>query len=136
VTATVDTTNPSETISSTIGTNTGATTTISSGGVTKDNTLALSGTVGDANLSSVHVFDGATDWARQDDQRRQIGASPPVRCLTASQSFTAKATDAAGNVTTTAGVDRDDRQPRRRRCPITTAGGSGQPGGPDNIRNG
>src|SRR5439155_19080177 len=60
VTATVDTTNPSETISSTIGTNTGITTTISSGGLTKDNTLALAGTVSDANgVASVHVFDGA-----------------------------------------------------------------------------
>ena len=46
---TVDTTAPSETISSTIGTNTGSTTTITSGGLTKDNTLALSGTVSDAN---------------------------------------------------------------------------------------
>src|SRR5258706_643394 len=57
---TVDTTAPSETISSTIGTNTGATTTISSGGGTKDNTLAPSGTGSDAHPSSVHVFDGAT----------------------------------------------------------------------------
>ncbi len=59
---TVDTTAPSETISATIGTNTGSTTTISSGGLTKDSTLALSGTVSDTNgVSSVHVFDGATD---------------------------------------------------------------------------
>jgi hypothetical protein len=49
VTATIDTTNPSGTISNTIGTNTGATTTISSGGLAKDSTLALSGTVSDAN---------------------------------------------------------------------------------------
>ncbi len=61
VTATVDTTAPSETISSTIGTDTGSTTTISSGGLTKDNTLALSGTVSDANgVTSVQVYDGAT----------------------------------------------------------------------------
>src|SRR5207249_8908883 len=59
---TLDTTLPSETISSTIGTDSGATTTISSGEVTKDNTLALSGTVSDANgVASVHVFDGLTD---------------------------------------------------------------------------
>ena len=61
VTATIDTTAPSETISTTIGTNTGSTTTITSGGLTKDNTLALSGTVSDANgVTSVQVFDGAT----------------------------------------------------------------------------
>ena len=41
VTATVDTTAPSETISATIGTNSGSTTTITSGGLTHDNTLAL-----------------------------------------------------------------------------------------------
>src|SRR5206468_2160012 len=54
----VDNTAPSETISSTIATNTGLTTTISSGGLTKDNTLGLSGTVSDTNgVSSVHIFD-------------------------------------------------------------------------------
>ena len=58
---TVDTAAPSETISTTIGTNTGSTTTITSGGLTKDNTLALSGTVSDANgVTSVQVYDGAT----------------------------------------------------------------------------
>ncbi|WP_187436538.1 DUF4347 domain-containing protein, partial [Bradyrhizobium hipponense] len=61
VTATVDTTPPTETISTTITTDTGATPTISSGGVTKDNTLALSGTVSDAGgVSSVQIYDGAT----------------------------------------------------------------------------
>ena len=58
---TLDTTAPSETISTTIGTDTGSTTTITSGGLTKDNTLALSGTVSDANgVTSVQVYDGAT----------------------------------------------------------------------------
>ena len=38
----VDTTPPTETISTTINTNTGATGTITSGGATKDNTLGLS----------------------------------------------------------------------------------------------
>ena len=104
VTATVDTTAPSETISSTIGTNTGSTTTITSGGATKDNTLALSGTVSDAHgVTSVHVFDGATD----------LGAATIVAGnwnLTTTalsngmHSFTAVATDAAGNTTTTAAV--------------------------------
>ena len=103
-TFTLDTTAPSETISSTIGTNTGLTTTISSGGLTKDNTLTLSGTVSDANgVSSVHVFDGATD----------LGAATVVSgtwSLTTAalsnggHSFTAVATDTAGNTTTTAAV--------------------------------
>ena len=101
---TLDTTAPSETISGTIGTDTGSTTTISSGGLTKDNTLALSGTVSDTNgVSSVQVFDGATD----------LGAATIVAgnwsfttlALTdGSHSFTAKATDNAGNITTTAAV--------------------------------
>ena len=104
MTATVDTTAPSETISATIGTNTGSTTTITSGGLTHDNTLALSGTVSDTNgVSSVHVFDGATD----------LGAATIVAgnwSLTTSalsngtHSFTAVATDNAGNTTTTAAV--------------------------------
>ena len=57
----MDTTPPTETISTTIITNTGATGTITSGGVTKDNTLGLSGTVSDASgVGSVQVYDGAT----------------------------------------------------------------------------
>src|SRR3989442_14516382 len=62
ISATVDTTAPTESISNTIGTDTGLTSTIASGGLTKDNTLALTGTVSDTNgVASVHVFDGATD---------------------------------------------------------------------------
>ena len=104
VTATVDTVAPTETISGTIGTNTGSTTTIASGGLTHDNTLALSGTVSDTNgVSSVHVFDGATD----------LGAATIVAgtwSLTTTalsngtHSFTARATDNADNITTTAAV--------------------------------
>src|SRR5206468_680821 len=57
----LDTTPPTATFSSTIGTDTGLTPTISSGGTTKDNTLGLSGTVSDANgVSTVQVYDGAT----------------------------------------------------------------------------
>ena len=56
VTATVDTTAPTETISSTIVTDTGLTGTIASGGLTKDNTLGLSGTA-EAG-SSVAIYDG------------------------------------------------------------------------------
>ena len=103
VTATVDTTNPSETISSTIGTDSGATTTISSGGVTKDNTLALSGTVSDANLSSVHVFDGATDLGAATISGGNWSFTTSA-LSDGSHIFTAKATDTAGNSTTTSAV--------------------------------
>jgi hypothetical protein len=97
----VDNTAPVETMSTTIGTNSGSTTTITSGGLTKDNTLALSGTVSDANgVASVHVFDGATDLGAA-----TISSGTWTFTTTAladgGHSFTAKATDNAGNLTTT-----------------------------------
>ena len=99
----VDTTAPSETISATIGTNTGSTTTITSGGLTHDNTLALSGTVSDTNgVSSVQVYDGATLLGTA---TVSAGSWSYHRALAdGSHSFTAKATDNAGNTTTTAAV--------------------------------
>ena len=100
----LDTTAPSETISSTIGTDTGSTTTISSGGLTKDNTLALSGTVSDVNgVTSVHVFDGATDLGAA----TIVGGNWNFTTLAltdGTHSLTAKAVDTAGNTTTTAAV--------------------------------
>ena len=103
-TFTYDTVAPSETISSTIGTDTGSTTTITSGGLTKDNTLALSGTVSDVNgLSSVQIYDGAT----------LLGSATVVSgnwtfttgaLADGSHTLTAKAMDVAGNTFTTAGV--------------------------------
>src|SRR5664280_742970 len=104
VTATVDTVAPSETISSTIGTNTGSTNTIGSGGLTKDSTLALSGTVSDANgVSSVQVYDGATLLGTA---TVSAGAWSFTTAALAdgSHSLTAKATNTAGNTTTTAAV--------------------------------
>src|SRR4029077_5189430 len=100
----VDTTPPAETISTTINTDTGVTTTIASGGLTKDTTLGLSGTVSDAGgVSSVQIYDGATllgpaivnsgNWS-------DTTAALP----NGSHSFTAKATDTAGNTTTTSAV--------------------------------
>src|SRR5205085_1700300 len=89
---------------STIGTDSGATSTISSGGLTKDTTLALSGTVSDANgVSSVEIFDGATSLG---NATLGVGTwSFTTAALSdASHSFTAKATDNAGNVTTTSAV--------------------------------
>src|SRR5262249_55347834 len=104
VTATVDTTPPTETISTTINTETGTTGTSRSAGVTKDNTLGLSGTVSDASgVSSVQVYDGAAllgtatiisgNWSYT-----------PAALPDGSHSFTAKATDNAGNTTTTSAV--------------------------------
>src|SRR5260370_12418742 len=90
-------------MSGTMSSDSGATATISSGGVTTDNTLALSGTVSDANLSSVHVFDGATDLGAATISGSNWSFT--TGALTdGSHSFTAKATDTAGNSTTTGAV--------------------------------
>src|SRR5262249_44443710 len=84
---------------------TGLTPTITSGGLTKDDRLTLSGTVSDLNgVSSVHVFDGSTDLGAA-----TIDASCNWSLITSplsegTHSFTATATDIAGNTTTTAAV--------------------------------
>ena len=104
VTATIDTTAPAETFASTIGTNTGATSTIASGGLTKDNTLALSGTVSDASgVSSVQVYDGATLLGTA-TVSAGTWSYTTAALADGSHSFTANATDTAGNSTTTAAV--------------------------------
>ncbi len=133
---TLDTTAPSETISSTIGTNTGSTTTISSGGLTKDNTLALSGTVSDANgVTSVHVFDGATDLGAA----TIVGGNWNFTTLAltdGSHSLTAKAVDTAGNTTTTAAVTAtvDTTTPTGGTPALTVASDSGTSHS-DNLTN-
>ena len=101
---TLDTAAPVETISSTIGTDSGASPTITSGGLTKDNTLALSGTVGDTNgVSSVQVYDGANllGTAIVSSGNWSFTTGPLAG---GSHSFTAKATDNAGNVATSSAV--------------------------------
>ena len=103
-TMTVDTVAPGETISTIIGTDAGATATIASGGLTKDNTLALSGTVSDANgVSSVRVYDGAallgTATVSGGHWNFTTGALGD-----GTHSFTARATDSAGNTITTVAV--------------------------------
>src|SRR5262249_23090986 len=104
VTATVDTTAPTETISTTINTDTGATGTITSGGVTKDNTLVLSGTVSDASgVSSVQVYDGATLLGAETISSGTWSYTTAA-LLDGSHSFTAVATDNAGNTATTSAV--------------------------------
>ena len=104
VTATVDTTPPTETISTTIITDTGATGTITSGGVTKDTTLGLSGTVSDAGgVSSVQIYDGATLLGPATVSSGNWSYTTAA-LAGGSHSFTAKATDTAGNTTTTSAV--------------------------------
>src|SRR5262249_42131054 len=105
VTAIVDITPPNETISPTINTDGGVTTTIAAGGVTKDNTLTLSGTVSDLNgVSSVHVFDGANDLgAAAIDGSGNWSLTTGV-LTDGTHTFTATAIDIAGNTTTTAAV--------------------------------
>ena len=103
MTATVtgrSTTPPTETISTTINTDTGATGTITSGGVTKDNTLGLSGTVSDAGgVSSVQIYDGATLLGPATVSSGNWSYTTAA-LADGSHSFTAKATDTAGNTTT------------------------------------
>src|SRR4029077_8992229 len=100
----LDATPPAETISTTIITDTGATGTIASGGVTKDNTLGLSGAVSDANgVSSVQVYDGATLLGSATVSSGNWSYTTPA-LVDGNHSFTAKATDNAGNTTTTSAV--------------------------------
>ena len=88
----------------TIGTDTGSTATITSGGTTKDNTLALSGTLSVAKgFSSVQVYDGATLLGPATVSSGNWSYTTPA-LLDGSHSFTAKATDNAGNTTTTFAV--------------------------------
>ena len=79
VTATVDTTAPSETISARSAPTPARPRRSASGGLTKDNTLALSGTVSDTNgVSSVQCLTVRPTSVR----RRSLpatGASPPRR---------------------------------------------------------
>src|SRR5262249_22367678 len=101
VTATVGTTAPDETISRRIITDAGAWGTIASGGVTKDNTLGLSGTVSDASgVSSVQVYDGATLLGAATISSGNWSYTTAA-LLDGSHSFTAVATDNAGNTRTT-----------------------------------
>src|ERR1051326_7994073 len=106
VTATVDATAPVETISGTIGTDSGLTTTISSAGLSRDNKLALSGTVSDAGsgVASVHVFDGLTDLGAATLDGSGGWSFTTAALTDGPHSFTARATDVAGNSFTTLAV--------------------------------
>src|SRR5204863_2758696 len=75
-----------------------------SGDTTKDNTLALSGTLSVAKgFSSVQVYDGATLLGPATVSSGKWSYTTAA-LLGGSHSFTAKATDTAGNTTTTAAV--------------------------------
>ena len=100
--------NPYLSLSNTLGTDTGSTatitSTITSRGTTKDNTLALSGTLSVAKgFSSVQVYDGATLLGPATVSSGNWSYTTPA-LLDGSHSFTAKATDNAGKTTTTFAV--------------------------------
>src|SRR6185503_5094910 len=100
---TLDTTGPSETISSTIVTDSGQAPTIGFAGVTNDNTLGLSGTVDD-NLASVDVYyNGGTllGSATVDSGNWSFTTAP---LADGNYSFAIEVTDAAGNMTYTSAV--------------------------------
>jgi hypothetical protein len=101
LTGTFDTVAPTGSFSSTINTDTGSTTTISSGGLTKDTTLLLAGTYADANgVASVEIYDGDTKLA---NAGLNSGSWSYITSALANglHSFTAKITDTAGNTLTT-----------------------------------
>ena len=88
--------NPYLSLSNTIGTDTGSTATITSGGITRDNTLALSGTLSVAKgFSSVQVYDGATLLGPATVSSGNWSYTTTA-LLDGSHSFTAKATDNCG----------------------------------------
>jgi hypothetical protein len=100
---TLDTTGPSETISSTIVTDSGQAPTIGFAGVTNDNTLGLSGTVDD-DLASVDVYyNGGTllGSATVDSGNWSFTTAP---LADGNYSFAVVVTDAAGNMTYTSAV--------------------------------
>ena len=91
---------PALSLSSIITTDTGSTATITSGGITNDKTLALSGTVNATGVSSVQVYDGTTllgtATVSSGNWNYTTAALPD-----GIHSFTATFTDGAGNTTTT-----------------------------------
>src|SRR5262249_35931154 len=100
-----------ETISTTINTDTGATATITSGGVTKDNTLGLSGTVSDASgVSSVQVYDGATLLGAATVIAAHTSYTTPL-LLDGSHRLTSNSSDNASHPTNTSALSLPDALP-------------------------
>jgi len=103
-TLTLDATNPTVTLAATIGTDTGLISTISSAGLTKDNTLAFAGLVSDAGgLARVEIYDGAILLGDANVSSGNWTYTTSARSDGA-HNFTAKAIDLAGNITTTSAV--------------------------------
>jgi hypothetical protein len=101
LTGTFDTVAPTGSFSSTINTDTGLTTTISSGGLTKDPTLLLAGTYADANgVSSVEIYDGSTKLANAGLSSGNWSYTT-LALADGLHSFSAKIIDTAGNTLTT-----------------------------------
>ena len=95
-------------LGTTIGTDTGSTatitSTITSSGITKDNTLALSGTLSVAKgFGSVQVYDGTTPLGSATVSSGNWSYTTPA-LLDGSHSFTARAIDNTGKTTTTFAV--------------------------------
>jgi len=103
VTATIDTVAPTGSFSSSITTDTGLTSTISSGGQTKDTTLGLSGTYADANAVSIEIYDGTNKLGNAilNNGSWDYTTAALTQGL---HSFTAKLIDSAGNTFTTTAV--------------------------------
>ncbi len=89
------------TISDVIGTDTGATATIGNGGSTKDTTLGISGLAEEG--STVEIFDGAGSLGYATVDGSNWTFTTPM-LADATHSFTAKVTDAAGNIAITSAV--------------------------------
>src|SRR6266702_4290271 len=104
VTANIDITGPSETISSTIGTQGGLTSSISSGGLTKANSVTLSGTVDDTNgIAAVKVYDGTTLLGNA-TVTGKTWTFTTTALTDGTHSFSSVSTDLAGNTTATSAV--------------------------------
>ena len=100
----MDTTAAAGSFSTSIGTDSGSAATISTGGLTKDKTLDLSGPCSDANgVSKVEVYDGATLLGNATISGNSWSYTTGS-LSDGSHSFTAKVIDNAGNSTTTAAV--------------------------------
>lgn len=100
----IDTAGPTVSIDA-IATDSGATASIADGGLTKDATLELSGSVADdSGVASVHIFDGATDLGAATLDGLGGWSFTTAALSETSHSLKAVATDTLGNVSESAVV--------------------------------
>lgn len=126
----IDTAGPAVSIDA-IATDSGATGSIADGGLTKDTTLELSGSVADdSGVASVHVFDGATDLGAATLDGLGGWSFTTAALSEASHSLKAVATDTLGNSSDSAVVSAtiDTTAPT---IPVATVTLVTAPGGPD-----